>query len=92
MYLVISILVLGAGCGIWLCRFLIIAYLFTLLLMPCMIIYSTKLNYYNSQLFRIVSFILERKHQMAGSFCMISTRTMDQKQKIIFSLHEIPVD
>ena len=30
MYLVISLLVLRAGCGIWLYRFLIIAYLFTL--------------------------------------------------------------
>ena len=30
MYLVISLLVLRAGCGIWLFRFLIIAYLFTL--------------------------------------------------------------
>ena len=30
MYLVISLLVLGAGCGIWLYQFLIIAYLFTL--------------------------------------------------------------
>ena len=30
MYLVISLLVLRAGCGIWLNRFLIIAYLFTL--------------------------------------------------------------
>ena len=30
MYLVISLLVLRAGCGIWLCQFLIIAYLFTL--------------------------------------------------------------
>ena len=29
MYLVISLLVLRAGYGIWLCRFLIIAYLFT---------------------------------------------------------------
>ena len=29
MYLVISLLVLGAGCGIWLYQFLIIAYLFT---------------------------------------------------------------
>ena len=29
MYLVISLFVLRAGCGIWLCRFLIIAYLFT---------------------------------------------------------------
>ena len=34
MYLVISLLVLGAGCGIWLYRFLIIAYLFTLCLWP----------------------------------------------------------
>ena len=31
MYLVISLLVLRAGCGIWLYQFLIIAYLFTLL-------------------------------------------------------------
>ena len=31
MYLVISLLVLRAGCGIWLSQFLIIAYLFTLL-------------------------------------------------------------
>ena len=30
MYLVISLLVLRAGCGIWLYQFLIIAYLFTL--------------------------------------------------------------
>ena len=30
MYLVISLLVLSAGCGIWLYQFLIIAYLFTL--------------------------------------------------------------
>ena len=30
MYLVVSLLVLRAGCGIWLYRFLIIAYLFTL--------------------------------------------------------------
>ena len=29
MYLVISLLVLRAGCGIWLYQFLIIAYLFT---------------------------------------------------------------
>ena len=29
MYLVISLLVLSTGCGIWLCQFLIIAYLFT---------------------------------------------------------------
>ena len=29
MYLVISLLVLGAGCGVWLCQFLIIACLFT---------------------------------------------------------------
>ena len=33
MYLVISLLVLRAGCGIWLYQFLIIAYLFTLQLM-----------------------------------------------------------
>ena len=32
MYLVISLLVLRAGCGIWLCQFLIIAYLFTLII------------------------------------------------------------
>ena len=31
MYLVISLLVLRAGCGIWLYQFLIIAYLFTLI-------------------------------------------------------------
>ena len=31
MHLVISLLVLRAGCGIWLCQFLIIAYLFTLI-------------------------------------------------------------
>ena len=31
MYLVISLMVLRAGCGIWLYQFLIIAYLFTLL-------------------------------------------------------------
>ena len=31
MYLVISLLVLRAGFGIWLCQFLIIAYLFTLI-------------------------------------------------------------
>ena len=31
MYLVISLLVLRVGCGIWLYQFLIIAYLFTLL-------------------------------------------------------------
>ena len=31
MYLIISLLVLRAGCGIWLYQFLIIAYLFTLL-------------------------------------------------------------
>ena len=31
MYLVISLLVLRAGCGIWLYQFLIIAYLFTIL-------------------------------------------------------------
>ena len=31
MYLVISLLVLRAGCGIWLYQFLIIAYLFTLM-------------------------------------------------------------
>ena len=30
MYLVISLLVLRAGCGVWLYQFLIIAYLFTL--------------------------------------------------------------
>ena len=30
MYLVISLLVLRAGCGIWLCRFLIVACLFTM--------------------------------------------------------------
>ena len=30
MYLVISLLVLRAGCGFWLYQFLIIAYLFTL--------------------------------------------------------------
>ena len=29
MYLIISLLVLRAGCGIWLCRFLIVACLFT---------------------------------------------------------------
>ena len=34
MYLVISLLVLRAGCGIWLYQFLIIAYLFTLC--PCL--------------------------------------------------------
>ena len=33
MYLVISLLVLRAGCGIWLYRFLIIAYLFTLFIL-----------------------------------------------------------
>ena len=33
MYLVISLLVLRAGCGIWLCQFLIIAYHFTFLVM-----------------------------------------------------------
>ena len=33
MYLVISLLVLRAGCGIWLCQFLIIAYLFTLMVL-----------------------------------------------------------
>ena len=34
MYLVISLLVLRAGCGIWLYQFLIIAYLFTLNRLP----------------------------------------------------------
>ena len=34
MYLVISLLVLRAGCGIWLYQFLILAYLFTLWLGP----------------------------------------------------------
>ena len=34
MYLVISLLVLRAGCGIWLYQFLIIAYLFTLQIVP----------------------------------------------------------
>ena len=34
MYLVISLLVLRAGCGIWLYQFLIIAYLFTLIRYP----------------------------------------------------------
>ena len=28
--LVVSLLVLGAGCGVWLCQFLIIAYLFAI--------------------------------------------------------------
>ena len=32
MYLIISLLVLRAGCGIWLYQFLIIAYLFTLII------------------------------------------------------------
>ena len=35
MYLVISLLVLRAGYGIWLYQFLIIAYLFTLILLKC---------------------------------------------------------
>ena len=40
MYLVVSLLVLRAGCGIWLYQFLIIAYLFTchiraLVVVPC---------------------------------------------------------
>ena len=36
MYLVISLLVLRAGCGIWLYRFLIIAYLFTFSWLCCL--------------------------------------------------------
>ena len=35
LYLVISLLVLRAGCGIWLYQFLIIAYLFTSSIVPC---------------------------------------------------------
>ena len=35
MYLVISLLLLWAVCGIWLCQFLIIAYLFTLPVKQC---------------------------------------------------------
>ena len=41
MYLVISLLVLRAGCGIWLYQFLIIAYLFTL---PSNLSFSAKLS------------------------------------------------
>ena len=48
MYLVISLLVLRAGCGIWLCQFLIIAYLFTLsspyLVTWLMDLYQTDIN------------------------------------------------
>ena len=39
MYLVISLLVLRAGCGIWLYQFLIIAYLFTFkIMLPLLIV------------------------------------------------------
>ena len=48
MYLVISLLVLRAGCGIWLYQFLIIAYLFTLskLLISCLAAVKNHLNKY----------------------------------------------
>ena len=45
MYLIVSLLILRAGCGIWSYQFLIIAYLFTLTLNFNLIIFNIKVSY-----------------------------------------------
>ena len=70
MYLVISLLVLRAGCGIWLYQFLIIAYLFTLKIRPRSpkVIDSGRGQFFRSK--RCVS--LEDSPQTAHSCSLIS--------------------
>ena len=53
MYLVVSLLVLRAGCGIWLYQFLIIAYLFTLLfrILTCIQKYCSHIHHININMF-----------------------------------------
>ena len=73
MYWVISLLVLRAGYGIWLYQFLIIAYLFTLFVLPgdcrfhvfCFFrfIFLCSLSYYISH--------MNMKHQFVTRYCII---------------------
>ena len=75
MYLVISLLVLRAGCGIWLYQFLIIAYLFTL---KCLKI-DLKIDLSKTVIMPVISFITTERQGSVWSiwfkwFCHIHAR------------------
>ena len=66
MYLVISLLVLRAGCGIWLYQFLIIAYLFTLLVIIFEIFYDFP------EFIRIIFFSISNNDCNVLALCCLS--------------------
>ena len=80
MYLVISLLVLKAGCGIWLYQFLIIAYLFIL-------IHSD----YTFSMFTLCYLVLRGTFQSQKTHVLISSKIMFLWWVKVLTLYEVGI-